>query len=291
MTYYPNPVPFTKSGASMLPPVTSLRPGQFLMSPNGRYKLILQDDGNFVLYDLAENRAVWDVNSTNVYGDYLHLGKRAIAEVFTGSTLYVNNRPKSVQWYAVLTAEVREGFEKRLHLSVQDDGNMVLLDIQALWAYNTKLPLTPSVGDANVIGPGTILEVQKKYYAGDYCLVFQQDGNLVVYRGDVAVWNSATDGSGAVQAVMQTDGNFVLYDASGRAVWNTGTGGNAGAFAQIQSNGNFVICRGYPMWARFGFTPVDGRKPGRVVVYPDHTDPLENSTKPFPTYGHIGYEF
>ncbi|WP_341959213.1 putidacin L1 family lectin-like bacteriocin [Pseudomonas sp. RC10] len=292
MSGYPNPVPFTNSGASMLPPLTSLRPNQYIQSPNRRYRAVLQDDGNFVLYDYPAGKALWVGDSSSPYGSVVTLGPYGIAEVFTDRVLYVNNRPKSFQWYSTITAgTLYEGQDKRVHLSVQDDGNLVLLDIIALWAYNTNIPLTPSVGDANVIGPGVDLERGKRYNAGNYFLIFQDDGNLVVYRNDgFVMWHTATGSKGAARATMQTDGNFVIFDANGSALWNSGTYNNPGAFAQIQSNGNFVICKGVTLWARFGFTPQLPRPP-RVVFYPDHTDPLENGTNPFPTYGHIGYEF
>lgn len=46
--------------------------------------------------------------------------------------------------------------------------------------------------------------------------------------------------------IMQTDGNLVLYHATGGqnqggALWATHTGGNPGAFAKMQADGNFVI--------------------------------------------------
>jgi len=80
------------------------------------------------------------------------------------------------------------------------------------------------------------------------------------------MWNSGTYGKGATQAVMQADGNFVIYNAQGVALWNTGTYGHPGAYAQIQKNGAFVICSGTLLWARFGWAP--GKLPN--VFYPDN---------------------
>lgn len=56
--------------------------------------------------------------------------------------------------------------------------------------------------------------------------------------------------NGAFRAVMQSDGNFVEYDASGRALWATGTGGRAGAFIAMQGDGNLVVYHGgRAVWA------------------------------------------
>lgn len=62
----------------------------------------------------------------------------------------------------------------------------------------------------------------------DYTFIFQAtDGNLVVYRkaDNKVIWSSYTGGKGGVMAVVQNDGNFVLYNSAGGAVWNSKTGG------------------------------------------------------------------
>ncbi|HEY1702041.1 MAG TPA: hypothetical protein VGG75_20230 [Trebonia sp.] len=52
---------------------------------------------------------------------------------------------------------------------------------------------------------------------------------------------SNTSGSAADEAVMQGDGNFVLYTSAGTAVWSSGTAGNDGADLVVQNDGNVVI--------------------------------------------------
>jgi hypothetical protein len=53
-------------------------------------------------------------------------------------------------------------------------------------------------------------------------MIFQGDGNLVIYCGRVPVWWTGTVGDGEHLA-LQDDGNFVIYDFYWKAVWNTGT--------------------------------------------------------------------
>lgn len=72
-------------------------------------------------------------------------------------------------------------------------------------------------------------------------LLYQLDGNLVVYRDGEAVWQSFTAGTSPGQVVMQLDGNLVIYDASGMAVWSSGTEGHDGASLLVQNDGNVVI--------------------------------------------------
>jgi hypothetical protein len=63
-------------------------------------------------------------------------------------------------------------------------------------------------------------------------LILQDDGNLVIYKGDnKALWDTGTWKSGkkADRLVMQDDGNLVAYASSGAAVWATNTDRVGGA--------------------------------------------------------------
>ncbi len=87
---------------------------------------------------------------------------------------------------------------------------------------------------------------------GRYRLLYQSDGNLVLYD-DVdrtAPWASNTGGTSAGQAIMQSDGNFVVYNAQVVGLWGSGTAGNANARLLLQNDGNLVVYRadGQPAW-------------------------------------------
>jgi hypothetical protein len=86
---------------------------------------------------------------------------------------------------------------------------------------------------------------------GRSTLILQGDGNLVLYRSDgVPHWASGTYGQEVGQALMQDDGNFVMYGPGG-AIWASHTHGNPGAWLIIQDDGNVVIYGpdGNPLWA------------------------------------------
>jgi len=92
---------------------------------------------------------------------------------------------------------------------------------------------------------------------GRYRLVYQGDGNLVLYDEveRSAPWSSGTAGLSTGQVVMQTDGNFVIYDGSNRPRWMSGTA-NANTKLVLQADGNLVV-----------YTP-DGRAPWDRVSNP-----------------------
>jgi hypothetical protein len=61
---------------------------------------------------------------------------------------------------------------------------------------------------------------------GDYTLLFEQDGNLILlWRGIEMKWQSNTNGNSNCQAKMQTDGNFTIYNSSGQPLWTSDTSG------------------------------------------------------------------
>jgi hypothetical protein len=76
---------------------------------------------------------------------------------------------------------------------------------------------------------------------GQYQLLYQLDGNLVVYGLEGATWSSGTEGHSVGSLEMQGDGNLVLYDANGRPLRATRTEGNPGAMVQLQDDGKLVV--------------------------------------------------
>jgi hypothetical protein len=69
------------------------------------------------------------------------------------------------------------------------------------------------------------------------------------------------------QAIMQSDGNFVVY-GPGRAVeWSSGTNGNYNAYLVMGNDGNLVLYSqgGYPLWA----TRTQPSSNDRLVMQPD----------------------
>jgi hypothetical protein len=80
---------------------------------------------------------------------------------------------------------------------------------------------------------------------GRFQLKFQSDGNLVLYKGSSALWDSNTNGDGGDRVIMQEDGNLVVYKSNGDPVWDTNTNGssNYGANLAVQNDGNVVIYR------------------------------------------------
>lgn len=95
-------------------------------------------------------------------------------------------------------------------------------------------------------------------------------------------------GSGQYRLTMQTDGNLVQsVVGSGRVLWASGTGGNAGATALMQADGNLVVyLHGVAKWStRTGGNPDTGRRvavlqdDANLVVYDGSTPTWSSATR------------
>jgi hypothetical protein len=97
-------------------------------------------------------------------------------------------------------------------------------------------------------------------------LYYQGDGNLVMYRWGRAIWASNTWGTKPGRAIMQGDGNFVVYDGYGIARWNSRTNGHPGSYVNLAiSMATFIdALSGY-------YTRTDGNGDELQIVSPSNS--------------------
>jgi hypothetical protein len=89
-----------------------------------------------------------------------------------------------------------------------------------------------------------------------YAAIMQGDGNFVIYNSAMnPEWWTGTWTAAGNALVMQNDGNLVVYNYLGQPVWNTGTWCNQGlgVYLTMQNDGNLVLYRGngVPIWSRY----------------------------------------
>jgi hypothetical protein len=111
------------AAATALNPGGTLASGQDLWSPNGRFVLSMQGDGNLVLYGPG-HIATWSSRTYNNPGAYLVMQRDGNLVIYAGGV------PK----WATGTSDADTGLE------VQDDGNAVLYapGHRAVWASASK---------------------------------------------------------------------------------------------------------------------------------------------------------
>ncbi|AZQ50323.1 peptidase S53 [Burkholderia cenocepacia] len=219
---------------------TALKPGQIVYSASRTHKLVMQGDGNLVLYNTTNGAAVWN---SATYGN-----AGAYAVLQTDGNFVVYGPSGNALWFSSTYAA-----SYGQYLAVQDDGNMVIYR-SAFPIFSTATATTglaaSSSGSAAWKG-GVVLSSGQSFTSGNGAnvLVMQGDGNLVLIRQGVAVWNSGTYGHPGAYAVMQGDGNLVVYGSAGAALWNSGTGGYPGAVTYVQDDGNVVIYTQLARWS------------------------------------------
>ncbi|EMN1928436.1 peptidase S53 [Burkholderia ambifaria] len=219
---------------------TTLKPGQAVYSASRNHQLLMQGDGNLVLYNTTNGAAVWN---SRTYGN---AGAYAVFQNDGNFVVYSANG--AVLWYSATY-----GQSGSQHLSVQDDGNMVIYQsfVPVFATATGTSSYAISASGSAVWNGGVVLSSGQSFTSGNGAnvLIMQGDGNLVLLRQGVPVWNSGTYGHSGAFGVMQGDGNLVVYSPAGAPLWNSGTGGNSGATAYIQDDGNVVIYTQRPSWS------------------------------------------
>ncbi|MEW5739226.1 MAG: phosphodiester glycosidase family protein, partial [Myxococcota bacterium] len=230
----------------------ALAPNQAVTSCNGRFSFVHQGDGNVVLYD--GGRALWNTRTN---------GRATGALVMQGDGNLVLYSPASVALW-----NTRTHGNTGATLRVQDDGNAVITSASGgvLWATHTAQPgatppppppppapppTTPGPTACGRLAANAALGPNQSVHScdGRFTFVHQGDGNVVLYQGGLALWNTRSAGQATSSLAMQGDGNLVLYSASGAALWNSRTAGHPGAWLAVQDDGNVVLYdNGRALW-------------------------------------------
>ncbi|MFG3202878.1 hypothetical protein [Streptomyces sp. NPDC048192] len=107
---------------------------------------------------------------------------------------------------------------------------------------------TAGANTVNSLQPGRKLTSGHRLSSANITLTMGSDGNLVAYLktsgtsgSGPAIWSSHTSGHSGAYALMQTDGNLVVYTSGGTALWSTHTNGHTGAYLLVQDDGNLVV--------------------------------------------------
>jgi hypothetical protein len=213
-----------------------LFPGTSVKSSNGRFTFTLQTDGNVVLYG-PQNQPLWASNTNGHDNPW---------------SLFMQNDGNLVAYdthNGVIWASGTEGHNNST-LQVQDDGNAVIYNVNdtAIWATDTVVPSEPgnlTKSDRIFVNQGLTAGSSITSSNGNFVLNLQLDGNIVLTGPSPCfqvLWASNTAGHYNVWSlVMQSDGNFVAYDAHNKPYFATNTVGKGGNFVVVQDSGNVVM--------------------------------------------------
>jgi hypothetical protein len=203
--------------------------GMFCLS-TGTDVFAFQTDGNLVWY--VKGVARWNSGTADT-GQTLALQGDGNVVVYgaNGQPLYASswNFSQAVfttpDQYKYLIASVGWGYEHFISHQI-DLGNVGTVTMTGTSALNRlHWQDLGSVAHCTVISAGGIASPAQSFAPGQLCLandwgtvVFQPDGNFVEHVSGQARWNSGTWGRG-VRLSFQSDGNMVIYSASGAPIW------------------------------------------------------------------------
>jgi len=212
-----------------------------LLSPDGRFSVSMQTDGNLVIYN-AYGTAQW-ATGTYLPNSYLRVQS-------DGNVVIYDPEDSFPLW----TADV---YSPGARLELQNDGNLVLYS-------RARVPLWDSKGFTN--HPAMTFMPRRAFthlYPGEavaswnglFSLTMSANGNVVERRaGGTTMWSSGTSVPSS-ELWAQADGNVVVYSPSGAALWHTALY-SPGDHAVIQNDGNIVVydTAWRPLWDSMGFT-------------------------------------
>jgi hypothetical protein len=239
--------------------------GDYLVSNNGQYFAIMQSDGNFVLYYTTYstsptvrprpdvNRPFW-ASHTNQgwYGQFIAVYKEDGHFILHNGPASGEEKDLTSYWS---TGPLFPILGASLQAIMQDDGNFVLYQRgasgqqQPYWATNTARADNRVTG-RSFLREGEELDAQDCLVSsnGLYFAVMQADGNFVLYHTTDAV-NASPDPSRPYSLVCGVQGVEIQQNQY---------------FVTMQTNGNFVLYDRdrFPYWA----TNTAHSSPGQYIA-------------------------
>ncbi len=231
---------------SVLTGGSQLAPGQQIWSPDRRYRLTFQVDGNLVIYR-ADGVPVW---WTGTHG----ISPRA-AVMQPDGNFVIYTTANEARWHTHTYGNAGA------YLSLQNNGAIVINTATGGRLWGSPVPpneVTPPGGGTPPTPSLDTLTSGARLYPGQavqsrdgrFALTYQTDGNLVLYGPGGARWSTQAFSSPGY-AEMQVDGNFVVYASNGTPVWASGTSGARGAILVVHNDGQVDITtpQGLSIWS------------------------------------------
>ncbi|MDT8716128.1 hypothetical protein IAI10_05630 [Clostridium sp. 19966] len=214
-----------------------LAKGQFITSPNGSYKAIMESSGNFVLYDNSGN-VVWTSKTQGNGSSNYRLAMQ------TDGNLVIYEDDWSAQW-ATKTNQATSG---SFVLKLDNDGDLRLYNgNQMLWDSNRGK--IGNLGSELNMGQNMWTNQYLQSPDGSYTARVNQNGDLTIYGIDGSVkWSTnlgINDSFTDYRLSMQVDGNLVLYGQAWNATWQTITNQAQGSnfTLRLDNTGDLIVLK------------------------------------------------
>ncbi|MFD6918468.1 hypothetical protein ACFWB2_10945 [Streptomyces virginiae] len=226
-----------------------LAPGEKMTSPTENTELVMQADGNLVLYALG-NPGGYKLPLWNS-GTYGNAGAYATMQEDGNFVIYKQGGGPQTGGAIWQTASYGDHNDLKPVAKLESDGNFKVIGRKddrwgTHWSPLRREKTTKLCAEDTA-------HQYRYWFDGDWAqsatvwMIIQQDNNVVIYRKSdgKAIWNSATYTTDyhTIDLRVGVDGDMTLRDWSDmdKVAWRTGTAGNPGAYALLQDDGNFVL--------------------------------------------------
>jgi hypothetical protein len=153
-------------------------------------------------------------------------------------------------------------------IKLQDDGNLVIYsEVWQAGTYATPSPgpfpaASCSIGTAlhapqDLLANQCIVSPKGQYFL----LMGSPAGPLFIYdqAHGVGTWGAPGSQNGGVRASLQSDGNFVVYNSSNVALWNSATYGTGVTLLDMEDDGRIILYR--PVWSIYQINGAPAQDP------------------------------
>lgn len=244
--------------------------GNYLTSPNGRFRMTMRPDG-ILSVDMSTgtpgvyDERIWSVNGGE--GTYK-------LQVEGNGNVRLVDRGNGTRW------ETQTWDNGGARLMLNDVGALVVMRTNNTLRWENYADRCPARGISAGIEtspqgmPATrkpFILCQNEYVDspnGRFRLTLNAQGNLQVLDGvehDIVLWSSNTNDPGLFRFYSWGDGNHWMMNRSGQNAWQTRTWDNSGARMLVQDDGNVVIYNGTRLLWQTGTGGKTGPSPGSIA--------------------------
>ncbi|MFE2141031.1 hypothetical protein ACFXA3_04615 [Streptomyces sp. NPDC059456] len=228
-------------------PGERLASGETLNSPRRNTELVMQADGNLVLYALGNpGGAKLPLWSTGTYGNP---GAYAAMQEDGNFVVYKKGGGPDKGGALWATGTYGDRTDTYPGAYLRADGEFFVEGRSYSFTY---VWTTAAVERSAKVCEATEEDPRWPWLPGNWgqsatvWMVMQKDGNLVIYRKSdgKAIWSTGTYGAKyRVDLTMDPKGDLILRerDRAETLRWHSNTEGSKGAFALLQDDGNFVV--------------------------------------------------
>jgi len=193
---------------------------------NGPFELIIQNDGNLVLYNKVE--AIWS-SGTNGNSKVITSKDISCKSGYTKSndnlSCIISEKDEIISKTIIMTTEPVYSQNNRYYIKLINNGDLVLVDTTkspgTIWHTDTSNTNSTNV---SILSNGKFIVGDNKWISNSsskdapFNLVIQNDGNLVLYDKFKAIWSSGTNSNSQVITSINTCGGGYTINNQSKCV-------------------------------------------------------------------------